>query len=101
VSLVDAIYAAARWGWYLAVFLVVGAGSYAPFFFRAHGLRETHPGVVADLTRRAAGVGFGAPRVMVFSLLRFCSRPVLNDRGPLTTNPGRILGTRWEGLGRR
>ena len=34
-TLLDAGYAAARWGWYLTVFLVLGASSYAPFLLRA------------------------------------------------------------------
>lgn len=54
----DATYAAARWGWYVAAFLVLGAGSYAPFLVRLRtGLDATHPELAVDLARRAAGIG--------------------------------------------
>ena len=54
----DAAYAAARWGWYLAAFLILGAGSYAPFLVRIRtGLDATHPELADDLARRAARIG--------------------------------------------
>jgi putative copper export protein len=54
----DAAYAAARWGWYLAAFLILGAGSYAPFLVRIRtGLDATHPELADDLAGRAARIG--------------------------------------------
>src|ERR1041384_1969589 len=45
----DATYAAARWGWYVAAFLVLGAGSYAPFLGRLRtGLDATHPALAVE-----------------------------------------------------
>jgi putative copper export protein len=99
VNLVDASYAAARWGWYLAVFLVVGAGSYAPFFFRLPSLTASHPGVGRELTRRAARLGFGAAiALLLLAMLRlYLQARTLNDPAePLTTEFFRaVLGTRW------
>src|SRR5437773_2547986 len=44
VSLAEAAYAVARWGWLLATFLLLGAGSYAPFLFRTRtALHTTDP----------------------------------------------------------
>ena len=60
-TLLDAAYGAARWGWYLTVFLALGASGYAPFLLRARtGLGITHPELAADLARRAARIGFVA-----------------------------------------
>lgn len=57
-TLLDAAYAAARWGWYLAAFLILGAGSYAPFLIRIRtGLDATHPELAGDFARRAARIG--------------------------------------------
>ena len=60
-TLLDAAAAAARWGWLASVFLVLGAGSYAPFLFnsRTH-LEATDPDIADVLPRRAAGIGFSA-----------------------------------------
>jgi putative copper export protein len=99
VSLVDASYAAARWGWYLAVFLVVGAASYAPFFFRLPGLRASHPELGRELTRRAARLGFGATIVLLSltAVRLYLQARTLNDPAePLTAEfLGTVLGTRW------
>ena len=62
----DAAYAAARWGWYAAAFLVLGAGSYAPFLVRLRtGLDATHPELASDLARRAARIGAGAALLLL------------------------------------
>ena len=60
-SLLDAAYAAARWGWYLTIFLALGASSYAPFLLGARtGLAHTHATIAKNLEVRAARIGFGA-----------------------------------------
>jgi putative copper resistance protein D len=62
----DAAYAAARWGWYIAAFLVLGAGSYAPFLFRGRtGLHAIEPELSDHLTRRAAAIGMIAALSLV------------------------------------
>ena len=99
-SLVDAAYAAARWGWYLAAFLVLGAGSYAPFLFRGpSSLRATDPGIAAELTRRAARIGLVAAGVLLLlSALRlYLQARTLNDpTEPLTLDFFRaVLGSGW------
>lgn len=100
VSLLDAAYGAARWGWYLAAFLVLGAGSYAPFFFPGRrSLPHTDASVAGEVTRRAARIGFSAGLALVlFALLRFyCQARVLNEPGePLTADFLRaVLGSAW------
>jgi len=99
VSLVDATYAAARWGWYLAAFLMVGAGSYAPFFFRGRGLHAAYPELERELTRRAARIGFAAAIVLLLlALLRlYLQAQTLNDpTEPLTAEFLKaVLGTAW------
>lgn len=68
----DAVYALARWGWYIAAFLVLGAGGYAPFLFRGRtGLHAIEPEFCADLSRRAAKIGFAAALALAgFTLAR-------------------------------
>jgi putative copper export protein len=71
-SLLDAAAAAARWGCLISVFLVLGAGSYAPFLFRARThLEATDPVIAEALPQRAARIGFLACLVlMVLTALR-------------------------------
>ncbi len=71
-ALLDAVYAAARWGWYLSVFLVLGAGSYAPFLFgRRTALGATDPDVSTRISRRSARIGFlAALALLLFTALR-------------------------------
>jgi copper resistance protein D len=99
VTLVDAAYAAARWGWYLAAFLVLGAGSYAPFFFRARGLHATHPALEQELTRRAARLGFAAAiALLALSAIRLYlqARTLSDPSEPLTTEFLKaVFGTSW------
>jgi putative copper export protein len=87
-SLLDAAYAAVRWGWYLTLFLVMGASSYAPFLFAARtGLQVTHPELAADLSRRAARIGLLAAVLLSgFILLRLYvqSRTLLAPDEPIT-----------------
>lgn len=66
-TLLDAVYATARWGWYLSVFLVLGAGSYAPFLFgRRTALQATDPDLAVELPRRAARIGLLAAITLLF-----------------------------------
>jgi len=99
-SLLDAAYAAARWGWYLTVFLVLGASSYAPFLLRARtGLATTHPELAAELARRAARIGFTAAIFLLgFVALRLYlqSRTLLDPEEPLTGEFLRaVVGSGW------
>ena len=72
VSLAEAAYAAARWGWLLATFLLLGAGSYAPFLFRTRtALHTTDPAVAIELARRARLTGLVAGFLLLaLSLVR-------------------------------
>ena len=99
-TLLDAAYAAARWGWYLAIFLVLGASSYAPFLFSARtGLSTTHAGLATDIAGRAARIGLTAAGLALgFALLRLYlqSRTLLDAGEPLTRDfLGAVLGTGW------
>ena len=99
-SLLDAAYAAARWGWYLTVFLVLGASGYAPFLLRVRtGLATTHPELAADLARRAARIGFTASIFLLgFVALRLYlqSRSLLDTEEPVTLEFLRaVVGSGW------
>src|ERR1041384_8392619 len=86
----DATYAAARWGWYVAAFLVLGAGSYAPFLVRLRtGLDATHPELAVDLARRAAGIG---SRAALALLLLAAFPPYLQTPPPLHPRPRGAAG---------
>jgi putative copper export protein len=99
-SLLDAGYAAVRWGWYLTLFLVMGASSYAPFLFAARtGLPATHPELAADLSRRAARIGLLAAILLFgFILLRLYvqARTLLSPDEPVTLEfLGAVTGSGW------
>ena len=99
-TLLDAVYAAARWGSYLAAFLVLGASSYAPFLFAARtGLAATHPEVSAAISRRAARIGlWAAAALLALHALRLYlqSRTLLDPSEPLTRDfLGAVLGSAW------
>lgn len=99
-TLLDAAYAAARWGWYLTVFLVLGASGYAPFLLRARtGLATTHPELAADLSHRSARLGFTAALFLLgFVALRLYlqSRTLLDPGEPVTAEFLRaVIGSGW------
>lgn len=99
-TLLDAAYAAARWGEYLAVFLVLGAGGYAPFLFRARTrLDLTDPGLGADVTRRAARIGLASALVLiVLTALRLYlqARTLIDPEEPVTSAfLSAVLGSNW------
>lgn len=99
-TLLDAAYAAARWGWYLGAFLLLGAGSYAPFLIRARTrVDATHPELAAGMARRAARLGLGAAlTLLAFSLIRLYlqSRTLLDPDEPLTRDfLQAVLGSTW------
>jgi putative copper export protein len=98
-TLLDAAYTAARWGWYLAIFTVLGASTYAPFLLARTGLRITHADLAANIARRAARIGcLAAGLALGFALLRlYCqSRSLLDPEEPLTRDfLGAVLGTDW------
>ena len=99
-TLIDAAAAAARWGWLAAVFLVLGAGSYAPFLFhsRTH-LEATDPDIADVLPRRAAGIGFVAGlALLVLTALRLYlqARSLQEPSEPVTAELlGAVLDTDW------
>lgn len=99
-TLLDAAYAAARWGGYLTVFLVLGASSYAPFLFGGRtGLAVTHPELAADLSLRAARIGFAAAAFLLgFVALRLYlqTRTLLDPAEPVTVEFLRaVVGSGW------
>ncbi len=96
----DAVYAAARWGWYIAAFLVLGAGSYAPFLLRTRShLHSFEPEFRADLARRAAGIGFGAAlALVVFSFIRLYlqARTLIDPTEPVSRELiGAVAASDW------
>ena len=99
-TLLDAGYAAARWGWYLTVFLVLGASGYAPFLLRARtALSVTHPELAAGLARRSARIGLRASVFLVgFVAIRLYlqSRTLLETGEPLSADfLEAVIGTGW------
>lgn len=99
-TLLDAGSAAARWGWYLMVFLLLGAGSYAPFLFRRRtGLDATDPDIAGNLPRRAAKIGFlAAVALLFFTALRLYlqTRLLVDSDEPVTVELVRaVLDTAW------
>jgi putative copper export protein len=100
LGLVDAMYAAARWGWYLSAFLLLGASSYAPFFFSLHtGLRRSHDALAREITRRAARVGLAAAAcLLVLTAVRLYlqSKTLLDPGEPVTAEFLKaVLGSNW------
>jgi putative copper export protein len=99
VGLLDAVYAAARWGWYLTAFFLVGAGSYAPYFFGPRSLHGSHPELAADLTRRAARLGrVAAVALLAFAGLRLYlqARTLIDPTETVNAEFLRtVLGTSW------
>ena len=99
-TLIDAAAAAARWGWLASVFLLLGAGSYAPFLFnsRTH-LEATDPDIADVLPRRAAGIGFSAGlALLVLTALRLYlqGRSLQEPGEPVTAELlGAVLDTDW------
>lgn len=99
-TLLDAGYAAARWGWYLTVFLVLGASGYAPFLLRARtALSVTHPELAAGLARRSARIGLRASVFLAgFVTIRLYlqSRTLLEPGEPLSAEfLEAVIGTGW------
>jgi putative copper export protein len=99
-TLLDAVYAAARWGWYLSVFLLLGAGNYAPFLFgRRTALGATDPEVAVSLSRRAARIGLGAAVALVLlTALRLYlqTRTLIDPEEPVTAELVKAaLATAW------
>ena len=99
-TLLDAGYAAARWGWYLTVFLVLGAAGYAPFLLRARtALSATHPDLAADLARRSARIGLWASVFLLGFVgirLYLQSRTLLEPGEPVTVEFAQaVIGSGW------
>ena len=96
----DAAYAAARWGWYLSVFLLLGAGGYAPFLFgRRTALEATDPDVARALSGRAAWIGLlAAIALLFFTALRLYlqASTLVDPDEPVTGELVKaVLGTAW------
>ena len=99
-SLLDAGFAAARWGWYLALFLVIGAGTYAPSLFGARtALDAAEPDLAKRISRRAAITGgCAALLLLAFALLRLRLQlqTFLEPGEPLTRDLViATMGTAW------
>jgi len=99
-DLLGPAYVAARWGFYLAVFLTIGASSFAPFFLRpTNPFRSGFPGTAADLHRRAARLGLlGSAAVIGFALFRLWmqTRTLREPGEPLTIDFLRaVLTSAW------
>ena len=101
-DLLGPAYVSARWGYFLSVFLLIGASSFAPFFLERSTLHQRFPEVSRNLSRRAAGAGlFASLAVLLFCLLRLWlqSRTLLDPEEPLTPEFLRaVLDSTW-GLG--
>ena len=98
-DLLGPAYVSARWGFYLAVFLVIGASSFAPFFLARSELERRFPEVGRDLSQRARVVGLvGSVLVLLFCLVRLWlqSRTLLDPEEPLTREFLRaVLDSTW------
>jgi len=98
-DLLGPAYVSARWGFYLAVFLVIGASSFAPFFLDRSAFQQRFPDVSSSLSRRAAGLGLaGALVAILCCLLRLWlqSRTLLDPEEPLTREfLGAVLDSTW------
>lgn len=98
-DLLGPAYAAARWGFFLAVFLVIGASSFAPFFLSSSALERQFPEVSRNLSRRAAVLGLvGSVAALLTCLVRLWlqSRTLLDPEEPLTREFLRaVLDSTW------
>jgi putative copper export protein len=99
-DLLGPAYVSARWGYYLAALLTIGASSFAPFLFgRRTALARRFPGVAQRLYLRAVALGrLGSSALVGFGLLRlwFQSRTLLEPGEPLTSEfVGAVLTTGW------
>ena len=99
-SLLDAGFAAARWGWYVALFLVLGAGTYAPSLFGARtALDAAEPDLARRISTGAARTGFYAALALVgltFLRLRLQLQTFLEPGEPLTRElVTAVMGTTW------
>lgn len=96
----DAAFAAARWGWYLAAFLLLGAGGYAPFFVRLRGGQTvSHPGLAEAVSLRSARIGVrSALALLLLAALRLWlqSRTLIDPGEPVTRDLVQaVLGSTW------
>jgi putative copper resistance protein D len=99
-SLLDAWFAAARWGWYVALFLVLGAGTYAPSLFGARtALDAAEPALARRISMRAARAGLFAAlalTLLTFLRLRLQLQTFLDPGEPLTRDlVTATLSTAW------
>jgi putative copper resistance protein D len=99
-TLLDAWFAAARWGWYVALFLVLGAGTYAPSLFGARtALDAAEPALARRISMRAARAGLFAAlalTLLTFLRLRLQLQTFLDPGEPLTRDlVTATLGTAW------
>ncbi len=99
-DLLGPAYVAARWGFYLAVFLMIGASSFAPFFFpRTNPFRSNFPDTARALHRRAAALGIiGSVAAIAFAVLRLWmqTRTLRDVDEPLTLDFLRaVFTTSW------
>lgn len=98
-DLLGPAYVSARWGFYLAAFLVIGASSFAPFFLGRSTLARQYPEVATTLSQRAVRLGLvGCGLAVVACLFRLWlqSRTLLDPEEPLTREFLRaVLDSTW------
>lgn len=98
-DLLGPAYVSARWGFYLAAFLVIGASSFAPFFLGRSALQRQFPEVATSLSRRAAVLGLAASVIALMCCLArlwLQSRTLLGPEEPLTREFLRaVLDSTW------
>ena len=98
-DLLGPAYVSARWGFYLAAFLIIGASSFAPFFLDRSTFHQRFPDQARNLVRRAAVIGLVASIVaLLCCLLRLWlqSRTLLDPEEPLTRDFLRaVLDSTW------
>lgn len=96
----DAAFAAARWGWYLGAFVLLGAGGYAPFFFRLRGgLATSHLEVADAVSARSARIGLRSALVLLLLAglrLWLQSRTLIDPGEPVTRDLLQaVVGSTW------
>ncbi|NOT08207.1 MAG: hypothetical protein HOP28_08375 [Gemmatimonadales bacterium] len=96
-TLLDAAYAAARWGWFLPALVVIGAASYSPYFLLP--IRRLDSAFARELAKRAARLGIVASILLVLAAgirLYIQSRTLLDPDEPASFEfIGVVLDTGW------
>jgi copper transport protein len=99
-DLLGPAYVSARWGFYLAALVVIGASSFAPFFFGDRtAFHRLSPAAAQALRRRAATLGLiGAIALALFAVMRLWlqTRTLLEPEEPLSSEfVQAVLASNW------